>query len=339
MEKIPILTVVTTTYNQKKFLGQALEGILMQKTTFPFQVVVSDDCSTDGTTDILRKFAEKYPNIIKPIFHKHNLGAMNNFIETLNGIHTKYVAFCDGDDFWTDPNKLQKQVDFLDNNADYSICFHQVSVFYEDESKEKQVYPVNIIKTTEFDDLVKECYIPANSVVYRWKFQSDNSFISAFPKDIVPGDYFVHLLHAESGKIYFIKEVMSAYRRHDGGMWWLTSDPSKENEFYLKYGNRYINFYNAVESRFNIDPSVYYNVKKYIITKSIVSYSQNNCIDELSMLNVNNTKLFTECVMELNRTDPYGLYYHWSLPKRILYLLLFDFNTLKDKIIKKFKRK
>ena len=125
------LTIVTTTYNQEKYIGEAIDSMLMQKTKFPFQIVVSDDCSQDRTREILEKYKKKYPEKIKVIKNEKNLGAMENFIHTLAQIKdTEYVALCDGDDFWTDENKLQKQIDFLDNNKDFTICFHKARLEY-----------------------------------------------------------------------------------------------------------------------------------------------------------------------------------------------------------------
>ena len=158
------LTVVTTTYNQEKYIGQAIDGMLMQKTSFPFQIVISNDSSTDRTGDILKEYEEKYPDKIKIINNEKNLGAMGNFINTLSNIKdTEYVALCDGDDFWTDENKLQKQVDFLDNNKEFNICFHKAKLFYENNEKEESIIPEFEEEVTTIDDLVKSNYIVAKN--------------------------------------------------------------------------------------------------------------------------------------------------------------------------------
>jgi len=239
-----ILTIFTPTYNHEKYIGECLENIVKQKTNFKYQVIVSDDCSTDNTREIIKKYEKKYPDIIKPIYREKNIGAMNNFIETLNNIHTKYVALCDGDDFWTNPQKLQTQVDFLEKNKEFSICTHKTKIFFQDKSQPDLIFPQTTKKTFELKDLLKENIIVANTVVYRWKYIEKNSLKKEFPKNIVPGDYFIHLMHAKIGKIHLIDKIMSNYRRQPSGMWYLSSQPDKQNMFFIKYGIPYLRFYN-----------------------------------------------------------------------------------------------
>lgn len=325
------LTVATTTYNQEKYIGECLDGIVNQKTNFPFQVIVSDDGSTDNTRKILKEYNKKYPDIVRPIFREKNLGPMDNFIETLNGIDTEYVALCDGDDFWTDYDKLQKQVDFLDNNKDYTICFHQTKIFFQDGSRKEELTPQSnaVEDTTEFSDLAKECYIPANTVMYRWQFSKKDSFKKKFPTNVVPGDYFVHLLHARSGKIKFMKEVMSCYRRHEAGMWWLSSQPDKQEEFHLKYGVKYLNFFKAVEKEFGLSNDFYINQKRYLVYQIARAYLNHHMWEELAILEKENKDLVQDYFKTINFDQ---LYYSLSKPKKMLYLLLFDRSILNQKI-------
>ena len=330
------LTIVTTTYNHEKFIEEALNGFVNQKTTFPFQVLISDDCSTDNTAKIIRKYQKKYPNIIKPIFRKKNLGPMENFIETLNEVHTTYVALCDGDDYWTDENKLQKQVDFLDKNKNYTICFHQTEIFYEaDKNKKELCYPKNVKDTTDFNDLIKECYIPANSVVYRWQFLKSNSFKKKFPQNIVPGDYYVHLLHASNGKIKFINEPMSKYRKHEGGMWWTATDETQKSKFYLKYGIKYINFFEALEKEFKLKKSQFEYTKKYLIENTFACLISEKRWKEIELLDNKYGKIITNYVKNI-RTEP--IYYNFTKFKRIIYYLIFEPKTFKNKVLLKLKK-
>ena len=117
------VSVCMVTYNQKKYIAQAIDSVLMQKTNFKFELVIGDDASTDGTTDIVRQYAQKYPDIIRPILHEENVGPGKNSISIYETVKTEYVAVCDGDDYWTDEYKLQKQVDFLDKNPDFNVVF------------------------------------------------------------------------------------------------------------------------------------------------------------------------------------------------------------------------
>lgn len=270
------LTVVTTTYNQEKFIEQCIKGVIIQKTNFNFQFIISDDNSTDNTKNIINEYQKQYPNLIKPIFREKNLGPMNNFINTLNEVHTEYVALCDGDDFWTDETKLQQQVDFLEKHKSYSICFHKVKIFFEDGSQKPILHPKNISSTLTINDIIKENIISANTVVYRWIYKQKDSFIKDFPKNIIPGDYYLHLMHANKGKIYFIDKQMSCYRRQNQGMWWMTSQPNLRDKFYLKNGESLLNFYEIVENKLNLDENDFRYTKEWVVTEILNAYFINH---------------------------------------------------------------
>ena len=132
------VSVCMVTYNHEKYIAQAIESVLMQKTNFDYELVIGEDCSTDKTKKIIIKYQKRYPKIIRIILNKKNLGAGLNFVQILEACKGEYIALLDGDDYWTDPVKLQKQVDFLDNNPYYSISSHNVYVIQEG-SKDKPV--------------------------------------------------------------------------------------------------------------------------------------------------------------------------------------------------------
>lgn len=241
------LSVCCVTYNHAKFIRQALDGFVMQKTNFPFEVLIHDDASTDGTADIIREYEAKYPDIIKPIYQTENQFSKGIAIsKTFNfpRVQGEYVAMCEGDDYWTDPLKLQKQVDFLDAHPDYSICFHPVCVHWElsNYQHKDSIYPtpkIRFYKTTlTAKDLIKSNFIQTNSVVYRWAPET----VDIFPDEILPGDWFVHLIHARHGKIGFLDEVMAVYRRHDNGIW--------QKGYALKYAKQCIKFYKSCDALF-----------------------------------------------------------------------------------------
>ena len=138
MEQKPLVSILCATYNQKDFIAQTIESFLMQKVDFPIEIIVHDDASTDGTAEIVKEYADKYPDIIKPIFQKENqhskkTGIWNTFIYPK--AQGKYYADCEGDDYWTDPNKLQRQVDFLESHPEYSLSTENANVLI---SKSKQ---------------------------------------------------------------------------------------------------------------------------------------------------------------------------------------------------------
>jgi glycosyltransferase involved in cell wall biosynthesis len=127
----PLVSVRTLTYNHEKYIAQCLEGILMQRTNFPFEVVVGEDCSTDRTQEIVLAYEKKYPDKIRAITSERNVGAARNIVRVQQACQGKYHAFCEGDDYWIDPLKLQKQVDFMEAHPDVSLCFHNVFVVKE----------------------------------------------------------------------------------------------------------------------------------------------------------------------------------------------------------------
>lgn len=120
-----LVSIVCITYNHEPYLRDALEGFLFQKTTFPFEIILAEDCSTDGTRAICEEYAAKYPDKINYIYRDHNVGYNENEYEAMCAAKGKYIAYCEGDDYWTDSLKLQKQVDFLESHPEYAVCWHR----------------------------------------------------------------------------------------------------------------------------------------------------------------------------------------------------------------------
>ena len=152
----PLVSIRCIALNQKDYISDALDGFLMQKTDFPFEIVVHDDASTDGTDLIIRQYEEKFPDIIKGLYETDNQYSKHDgsLSKIINGaLHGKYVAFCEGDDFWIDENKLQKQVDFLESNPDYGLCYTQGKIFRQRENRlEENTFGFSF---NGFDDLVQ----------------------------------------------------------------------------------------------------------------------------------------------------------------------------------------
>ena len=217
--------------------------------------MINDDASTDGTADIIREYEQKYPDIIKAMYQTQNQWSKKQTLSkvlTFPYVRGQYVALCEGDDYWTDPLKLQKQVDFLDAHPECSICFHPVIVKYEDKSQPDSIFPSEKMlqgKTIlEFDDLLKCNFIQTNSVMYRWRFHKDS--LDLFPDGILPGDWFLHLLHAQVGKIGFLPDVMSVYRRNQGGIW---TGARASPQWFIRCGTPMVRFYLAMQKQFGKD--------------------------------------------------------------------------------------
>ena len=279
---MPLVSVCCVTYNHADFIKQTLEGFVTQKTNFPFEVIIADDCSTDGQQDIIKEYAKKYPDIIKPIFHSHNTGSYQNLLDAASACKGKYVAMCDGDDYWTDENKLQKQADFMDTHKDCSICFHPVLIKYEDGSQKNVIFPKSrhhiYKKTLNINDLLKYNFIQTNSVMYRWVFNDKNSIEDILHKNILPVDYYLHLLHASKGKICFLPDVMAVYRKHVNGIWYGVNLLDK---WFLNYGIEHLCFYESVEKYFGADKS---KEKIHMVRNTALASLRNNDKETLNKL-------------------------------------------------------
>ena len=282
----PLVSILCVTYNHKDYIAQALDSFLMQKTNFKFQVIVGDDCSTDGTTDILKEYAKKYPDIIKPIFREKNIGATKNSLEVYSNAKTPYVAICEGDDYWIDEYKLQKQVDFLETHPDYSICFHPVKVVYDgfDFEKTDEIYPTQkmIESGTTFELLLKANFMCTNSIMCRSIFRNAK-YEDCVPKDAQPGDWFISLLHAKEGKIKMLPEIMAVYRRHPQGVW---SDSIKSfDKLILSWGLHLANFYYSVYKNITNSSQIYLQDMFLPNLKSIMNvYYRNKKFKELQTI-------------------------------------------------------
>jgi glycosyltransferase involved in cell wall biosynthesis len=212
----PLVAVFMVTYNHENFIRQAIESVLMQKTTFPIKLFIGEDCSTDQTLAICTRYKEENPEKIEVRFNKQNIGATNNakqIYEACFSSGAKYIAMLEGDDYWTDTYKLQKQVDFLEKELDYSICFHPVKILKDQEIIDDYITR-EVPDTTSIMDLADGNYIHTPSVVFRNKLF--DQFPTLFFKAPV-GDYFLHMLNAKYGKIKKMNECMAIYRLHPNG--------------------------------------------------------------------------------------------------------------------------
>jgi glycosyltransferase involved in cell wall biosynthesis len=254
----PKVTVICTTYNHEKFIRDTLTGFCIQKSNFDIEFLIGDDSSSDKTSEIIREFHEKDPRII-PVIRENNLGPGANFVDLAAQARGIYVAICEGDDYWTDPQKLQKQVDFLDNNPEFSIVFHPVTVIHEDENIEDFVFPENLNGPIHLDQLVQGNFIQTNSVLYRWRFPG--GMPKTYNENVVPADWFLHLLHAEWGRIFCLPDIMGVYRKHAAGMW--SQIVKNQISHRKKFANREIDFFRESKRLFN---GVYENIQHQTMT-------------------------------------------------------------------------
>jgi glycosyltransferase involved in cell wall biosynthesis len=208
-----------TTYNHEPFIAQAIESVLAQETSFCAEVVIGEDLSTDRTREIARAYRERYPNKIRLLLQERNLGARANFVRTYKACRGDYIALLQGDDYWTSPHKLQRQVEFLDAHQKCTLCFHSVAQCCQTEgstptSPSRKTRNRHLLYAME--DLLEGNFIATCSVMYR------NGVVSDFPSwffETPMGDWPAHVLHAQHGEIGYIDEVMATYRIHGGGIW------------------------------------------------------------------------------------------------------------------------
>jgi glycosyltransferase involved in cell wall biosynthesis len=209
----PLVSICCITYNHENFIREALDGFLIQQTSFPIEIVIHDDASTDATTSIICEYREKHPHLIRTIIQTENQYSQRGFgfiADLFRQAKGKYIALCEGDDYWIDPLKLQKQVDFLENNPDFAICFHKVKIMEEGCLKDDYITS-DPLSVSTIVDLAKGNYIHTPSCVFR----NNTSKISWSNFSESPlGDYYIHMMNAEYGNIFHMNEVMSVYRVH-----------------------------------------------------------------------------------------------------------------------------
>jgi len=202
-----------------------LDGALMQQTTFPFEIVIGDDASTDFTQKIIQEYSDKNPGRIRAFLHSENQGpsepkefaGRNNVLQLIKACKGEYVAMCEGDDYWTDPYKLQKQVDFLESHPDYAICHHNVEVIYEDGAASHLFNKSDQKLTSTIEDILEDKWFMATaSWLYRNYFLTND--FADWHATAAAGDWAVIIQLASHGKIGYLPETMGVYRKHSAGL-------------------------------------------------------------------------------------------------------------------------
>lgn len=213
-----MVAVEMITYNHEKYIAQAIESVLMQKTDFNYKLIICEDSSTDNTAKICLEYKNKYPDKIDLYLNEKNIGVQLN-AKKLHSLsfssHAKYIAMLDGDDYWTDENKLQKQVDFLESHPDFAICFHKLRIEYSENVP--QNFPLineNTPEITSIRDLAQRNYIHTATTVFRNVLKE----LPIWFNDLPFADWPLFLVIATFGKIKFFDKEMAVYRVHYGGI-------------------------------------------------------------------------------------------------------------------------
>ena len=225
------VSICTLTFNHGQYIAQALEGFLEQKTNFAFEIIINDDASTDNTVQIIRDYQQnkKGGERIRLYTNDNNIGMMRNSLNALKRCSGDYVALCEGDDYWNNPNKLQAQSDFLEANTDYSICFHPALELKETgECTLSNPEFGGTNKTFTIEDLALGNFIHTPTVMFR------NGLLKEYPSwylNCSVGDYPLYMLLARHGKIMFSPEAMSIYRVHNSSVWSSLGDVQKREKW------------------------------------------------------------------------------------------------------------
>ncbi|WP_301754986.1 glycosyltransferase [uncultured Muribaculum sp.] len=239
------------TYNHASYIKECIDGFLMQKTNFNFEVLIHDDHSTDGTEEIIKEYAKQYPDIIKPLFEKENqysLGKpIGSAVWNLPRARGEYIAICEGDDYWTDPYKLQKQVDFLESHPDYGMCYTKVKRFVPKNNKFIDEWGG---PNETMDKLLIENTIPTlTAVFHKAIYYNYLTEIHPSKRGWLMGDYPIWLYFAQNSKIKFINETTGVYR-----ICTESASHSNDLEKIIRFNNSYHDIRTWYNSRQNTVP-------------------------------------------------------------------------------------
>lgn len=227
--KKPVVSICSITYNHEKYIAEAIESFLMQKTDFPFEIVIGEDCSTDNTRKIIEEYVEKYPNIIRLIVSEDNVGMMKNFIRTLQACTGKYIAICEGDDYWTNEKKLQLQIEEMKKFPDVNMSFHpayelkdgqRTGILLSDYEENNKIFTTSEVIQGEGH------FSPTASLIIKKDAIND---LPNFCYKSPIGDYMIQIFASLSAGALYISSPMSIYRRgHEGSFSSIDRNVSKE---------------------------------------------------------------------------------------------------------------
>ena len=207
----PLLSVCIRSYNQERFIADAIDSVLKQETTFDFEIIISDDCSSDRTISIVEDYVKRYPEKVRFIKGTTNVGGPNNLKRVIQASSAKYITCLDGDDYYLSTNKLQKQVDFLESHAEYSACFHNTMDVNENGEKLGIFNPLDFHQVHDAAEfIIEKWFVPIHSAVLRRELIEFPDWYDTVMND----DYVIHLSVVKHAPYYYMPDVMVAYRHH-----------------------------------------------------------------------------------------------------------------------------
>lgn len=211
----PLVSVMMIAYNQENFIDEAIRGVILQEVPFGVELVIGDDCSTDSTAERCRRWQEKYPDVIRLLPRNENLGVQRNYIDVYSHCRGRYIAVCEGDDYWCDRTKLKRQVEYMEAHVGCTVCFHRVVNYYID-TRTMSLSNGGQREDTTVVDLARSNYITNLSVMYRRGVFGE---LPVWVEQVAAPDYVFHMLHASKGYIHYISRPMAVYRQSAKGVW------------------------------------------------------------------------------------------------------------------------
>lgn len=281
------VSVCVVTYNQEKYIAECLDSLVSQETDFKFEIIVGEDCSTDGTRAIIQQYVDKYPSLIKPIFHKQNVGAVENIKQVYVAAKGKYIAHMDGDDMAL-PDKLQKQFDILEENSDCNVCSHDMSKIEKSGKVKKKDwnYPEGEYDLLDFYKRLP--FFAHSSKMFRNKYE--DVFWSELLVDPYILDIDIHISNLEDGNIYHINERLGVYRANSG----ISTKGAKYNEVFPL----------GLERAFEKGLQIYeYDAEKLKIIKDSYALAMLQCAYNYAIYNKDKILFKTYVEKSINKSD------------------------------------
>ncbi len=234
------ISIVMLAYNHQRFIEQALESVLMQETGYEYELIVGEDCSRDCTREIVKKFEERFHGRMRPLYRDKNLGMIKNLLDCLEHCKGEYIAMLEGDDFWTDSSKLQKQVDFLDKHSEYIACVHNWNIVGADNTFLRKGFETDYAYDYAVEDM-ETFALPAqtSTLIFRNIFQEvkEKYYRTLVHFLWIPMDTIAVLLMLQYGKIHVLPQAMSTYRYYieENGSNWSSAHEVESKENYLYF--------------------------------------------------------------------------------------------------------
>jgi glycosyltransferase involved in cell wall biosynthesis len=270
MKQLPTVSICMITYNHENFIEEAINGVLMQECDFEIELILANDCSLDKTDEVIQSILKTHPraSIINYIKQEKNIGMMANFIFALQQCKGKYIALCEGDDYWTDPLKLQKQVDFLKANGEYSICWTKYLIQYENikgKTKEEPDWIGHLNNNMPYDVDLNNIFVPYCTYTLTAMFKRDSFDDKLMNTLRYAKDNTLYVIILNRGKGTVLDFYSATYRIHDSGVY------SSISKYRQKY-NSYLNIKEIVQKIPNCNNFNIKTIRNHLLVNSIELY-------------------------------------------------------------------